>query len=899
MRRFLIVCTLVISMALSLNAFAGDLYGDNPRYVDGELLVKFNEDVIPTISGNNSLVTVGIIEADRLFTRFGATGFGSLYGDYVIKDLEYRDMTRNELKIKFPSGTDMELVAQEFAQLPTVEWAYPNALLPLFYQPNDPSINSQWFHEQIESRRAWDVVQGDSTIIVAALDTGVDWNHPDLWGNIWVNPGEDIDGDPRPAGDIFPDMPGTLGDWNDTDDDDNGLIDDFIGYDWVSGVNGHPDEDSNTPDNNPIDFNGHGTGCSGAMAQVGDNGIGGAGVAYKSKIMCLRVGYSAPDGNGFTQLASAVTSLLYARDNGAKIINMSFGGNSPYTPMNNAVQSAWNNNMLLFGAAGNDNSSQIQYPANYDHVISVAATEQNDNRAYFSNYGTWVDISAPGVDCLTAWFDDQYSSWQGTSVATPIAAGLGALVMQVFPNEDNSFWSDVIINTTDPDNSAQPIGSGRVNAYKAVTQYYWPELSFEEINIEGMGGNGHPDAGETITITMSVSNSEGWLDAQLAMARVDLDINGVTYNTQEVMLGNIPAGGSANNDGTPLSFTIPADGPDGVFANMTITVSADPNDYSLQDERRLLIGIPEFILVDDDGGATYDSYLTSDFEEMNMVYAHHDVAALANSPTAEDLNQFEFIFWMTGDVENPLDQDEIAALQGAMDAGKKVFLFGQTLDEQLSGTDFYANYLHAESATGAPTLVLESIEDAGGPIMNDSQLVLNGPGGAGNNDDPDVITPLDGAVAAYQYLNSTDPGGLYYTDNNYYLMYFAFAFEAASGFQSTTTRREVIQGMLEWCGTGVENEAKQPVPSNFDIVSAYPNPFNPSTTLQVAVPQTGDVSVKIYDVLGREVAELVNNTLTPGVHNFSWNAAGQATGIYFAVMQAEGVKKMTKLAYVK
>jgi subtilisin family serine protease len=246
----------------------------------------------------------------------------------------------------------------------------------------------------VDGPEAWDVTQGSSTVVIAVMDTGVDYNHPDLAGNIWSNPGE-------VAG-------------NTLDDDNNGYVDDIRGWDFVD------------DDNDPVDVQGHGTHVSGTIAAVGNNGIGVTGVCWQAKIMPLRT-FDAFSGGATS--ARIIAAIGYAVNKGAKVINASFGGPDYSQAEYDALSSANSAGVLFVAAAGNEtanNDTTPAYPAGYNlaNIISVAATDQNDGLTYFSNYGaTSVHVAAPGqniystvpADRLTIWsdnFDDgDISDW--------------------------------------------------------------------------------------------------------------------------------------------------------------------------------------------------------------------------------------------------------------------------------------------------------------------------------------------------------------------------------------------------------------------------------------------------------------------------------------------------------
>ena len=270
---------------------------------------------------------------------------------------------------------------------------------------NDPRAGDLWglFDTHgINAVDAWQASTNAQQIVVAVIDSGVDTSHPDLAGRIWVNPGEIAD--------------------NGVDDDNNGFVDDIHGWDFV--------EDDAVPN----DDNGHGTHVAGTIAAVRDNGVGIAGVADNARIMALR--FLNAGGSGY--ISDALSALEYAVDNGARISNNSWGGGGYSNAMSTMLDSVAGSHLFV-AAAGNSGQNidtSPQYPAAYpqNNILSVAAHDSSGQLAYFSNYGVnSVDISAPGVSILSSVPGTGYSSFNGTSMASPHAAGVAALLLGIDP----------------------------------------------------------------------------------------------------------------------------------------------------------------------------------------------------------------------------------------------------------------------------------------------------------------------------------------------------------------------------------------------------------------------------------------------------------------------------------
>jgi thermitase len=244
---------------------------------------------------------------------------------------------------------------------------------------------------------------------IAIVDTGVQYDHPDLSGKV------------------------------------------YLGYNFVDG------------NWDPYDLNGHGTHCAGIAAAVTDNGIGIAGMAPNASILAVKV----LDANGSGTLDNVASGIEYAADAGANVISLSLGGPSGSTTLQNAVDYAWNKGAVLVAAAGNNGSSAPTYPAYYSNVISVAATDSNDNKPSWSNYGSWVDVAAPGVNIYSTYPTNRYAYLSGTSMATPHVSGLAALLAA--QGRTNSQIRAAIQNTADPIAGTGTYWKyGRINAANAV-----------------------------------------------------------------------------------------------------------------------------------------------------------------------------------------------------------------------------------------------------------------------------------------------------------------------------------------------------------------------------------------------------------------------------------------------
>lgn len=316
--------------------------------------------------------------------------------------------------IEVPAAAAAQLLAA-LQQNKDVDYAEPDYTAEAVGTANDPyyTQGSEWHLAKIQAPAAWDTTTGDSNIIVAVVDSGVRASHPDLAGKV------------------------------------------LAGYDFVAN------------DNDPTDENGHGTAVSGTIAPASNNLLGVAGVAWGNPILPVRV----LDANGSGTYSAISNGIIYAADHGAKIINMSLGGTSSSSTLQDAVNYAWNKKCVLIAAAGNNGNDITFYPAACNNVVSVSATDPTDVRPTWSNYGSYVDVSAPGVDILTLYGADQYAAWSGTSFSSPVTSGVVALMASANPALSNTQLVDLLLKNSDDIGTVGYdiyYGNGRVNANRAV-----------------------------------------------------------------------------------------------------------------------------------------------------------------------------------------------------------------------------------------------------------------------------------------------------------------------------------------------------------------------------------------------------------------------------------------------
>jgi len=457
------------------------------KRVPGVLIVQFADGVAPFgKKAQSNSTTTGIYDVDELNLKYGVFDYFPLYPPKPPKKDALgpaADLPIDRYHVfQLDESVNLDSAAAAYAALPEVERVEFDYVAYIMRTPNDPQYPSEFQLNQasdhdVDAPEAWDLTVGNAQTILADTDTGTLWNHEDLHANIWVNPGEDLDSD----GVVM-----DADDMNGIDDDGNGYVDDLIGWDFVaSGGSPWPGEDYLYEDNDPKDFNGHGTHTSGTIDAVTNNGTGVCGMAGGfgptepgCRLMCLRMGWSFNDGgseNGQTYMSYVAKAFRYAADNGARAINYSFGS-SGGGGIEAATDYAVNAGVVICAAAGNDNGPVSGYLQARSDVLCIASTTSGDLKSSFSNYGPEVDVSAPGSNIrstVSSHYSPGYAIFSGTSMATPHVVGLVGLIRSLNPLLTRQEVFDIIKNSADNIDGLNPpyagkLGTGRINAYRAV-----------------------------------------------------------------------------------------------------------------------------------------------------------------------------------------------------------------------------------------------------------------------------------------------------------------------------------------------------------------------------------------------------------------------------------------------
>ena len=437
MKRNFIYFFILVLFVNTQVVFAQSNSDDSSRitYTPGELIVRLQADA-------------SAAELDAFSNKLGAVSVSPVFSPTT--PAGQHPGLQNIFLIRFPTKWALEPLQRRYARHPAIETVELNRLNQPCAEivPNDPNYGEQWNLRLMNMSAAWGIEQGNPAVTVAVVDSGIASGHPEFRSQLWRNGGE---------------IPG-----NGIDDDRNGYIDDIHGWDFSDAPTLPGGGDWKVRDNEPEDETGHGTHVSGIIAAAGNNGVGIAGIAWKCRLMPLRAGFKYGGGE-YLQNDDLAAAIVYAADNGARVINMSWGDWVNAFIIEDSLAYAEARGCVLVGAAGNSGSLGSFYPAALKRVISVAGLGQGNQLYSDSNFGATVDIAAPGEDILSTDIDGGYQNRSGTSMAAAHVSGVAGLVIAANPDWTNTEVQENLIATADPLFINALVGAGSLDAHAALT----------------------------------------------------------------------------------------------------------------------------------------------------------------------------------------------------------------------------------------------------------------------------------------------------------------------------------------------------------------------------------------------------------------------------------------------
>jgi serine protease len=947
-----IVIILLLLICLPLLSFK-----DNGEYrvIDGN--------VISRGPGNKYLVGVVNVmfknQPDKVKTNnFGIESLDNLIKSYDVEKIIQRHPLKSNIKarkigdddlakiyaVKYNSSIDpfdfSEILMNKFPG--TFQWAEPSFVYDCDFVPNDPIINGQWHLSKINAFQAWDICQGDTNVIVGIVDSGTDFDHPDLSANIKLRYQDPV---------------------NSIDDDMNGYVDDFYGWDFYYN------------DNNPSIMPGgnvHGSHVAGCVSQVTNNGIHGGGIGFKVKLLTSK---HTDDTNPESSLYNTDNGIAYCYQNGAKVINCSFG-NSTYSAYSQTiVNNAWANGTIICASAGNGDASGIgqnwaRYPASYDHVISTAATSSNDVKATFSNYHSTVDVCSPGEGILSTLYNNTYATYDGTSMASPITAGTVALIISKYPGWTPQQVVDRLKLGVDSIYNLNPtyvgmLGTGRVNAFKCLSDYPILKLLSCSHNDSLYGNNDKVyDVDEVIPIQVSLKNTfiQG-SNVSIRLTTTDPDVELVQ---DSVYVGDVPAFGTF---GTNMNYTfrVKAKSSCSIDKSVTFKLSNSSNCYTDNSANTFTIKFRQGfathninnlkLALTSDGaiGKKAQSYGTglyfgngntnNIFESGLMIGISNtqvsDVCRKGTTPANASDTDFvplqNYALYTPGTVSSQdgngrFNDNGAGASKIGVEVTQKSYAFNGVNDSN------YILFRYTIKNTNSNTLNnlfggIFTVFSPSGSISN-SITRYDAQNNLGYTYSPDNtglyigVALMTGQTINFKAIPLTDiingfttaekwqtlssgvfndsigPGSNAFTIAVGPLSIASnqtesFGFALIRGYSLEDLKNKAVIAKAKYNANVSVNPISDIIPNKFELLQNYPNPFNPETKIKFAIPENTLVKINIYDVLGREIQTLVNEKLTAGIYEYSFNGSSLPSGAYFYRITTDKYINVKRMLLIK
>ena len=956
MSRHPILSSLIFSALCIIPLFANGGEGEN------RIFIKIAE---TRIIGAEKNTLTGIEAADMILLEYGVIGKQKAF--MLGKKPDNAGLSR-VFSVELPVNTDLLKVTERLNLIDGIDYAEPAPERQLFslkskdngvgfpeidYLPNDPLYSMQWFLPSVYAPAAWDYEKGDASVIIAIVDNGVDWDHPDLQSQIWSNPGE---------------IP-----YNGVDDDNNGFIDDIRGWDFV-----HNDNDPSNfgdPDTSSGEFGYHGTHVAGITAAATGNGVGGAGMAPDCKIMPVKAGIH-------DLISYSVSGIIYAYENGAKVINCSYGKGGWSSAEEDAIDNATAAGALVVAAAGNDGIYYMNYPAANENALSVAALDVDNGKSGFSTYHSSVDICAPGSNIFSTWVTNSgsptYGFAGGTSMASPLTAGVAALLFSKYPIWTPDQVRVKLQNSSDDIYSVNPeysgyLGSGKVNAYRAVGESL-PGirfLSFEIDDSEGGDGDNIPEPGDSLSIIVTLGNA--FQDAFDVIGEISTSHSQVDIFQTTSDFGDISTGGSGDNSDNPFRVYL-GSMPEGEEVNFVLNITTEDN-YTFLLNFTMIVTPPyanhnvgEIIATITNFGAfgyqefpyNTNSTLIGEgfrFDGGDNVLYHGSMALGLNQnrvcssiyresqfPQKFEWADEEPIVMVSPGVKS--DQESsvtyhdhsvfVAIMATTISVEQKSYAFNDDPDDDFIIMEYYYTNTSDTSFTGflaglfmdwdiGPNLNYNSvgysavegtgymyIYDTNSPIYGVTPLThplyahraidneLYTYGSLGLND-PNLFQFMDGSIGSASALNGdyshvTSVGPFDIAPDSTVTV--AFAIVAGSNLNDylvNSGQAKIMYAAIN--GLGALSSFTSG--NNMTLGVPNPNPFNQTISFTLSMIQSGRVEIKVFDVLGRTVDEVHQGILPVGETRFNWSAGEMSSGVYFLQAISANQNNVHKLILLK
>lgn len=926
---------ILVLFSAVLNAQNRIIMKGSKAYLSNTIIIKLKTFPKPALSKS--------AEIERIFKNIINTTVQSVQNTFHSNTSALNDI----YTVRFSSEQDPLILAAKLSRSPEVLWAEPRYLHRVGIVPNDPNYGAQNYLQKIKAEQAWDITTGDSTIVIGIIDTGVDWDHPDLQKNMWLNTDE---------------IPS-----NSVDDDNNGFIDDYRGWDF-GGLVGVEDNDPREDDPD------HGTHVAGLASAVGNNGTGIASVGFSSKLMPVKVSTDAyRDAFGNPYVVFGFEGIAYAVENGAHIINCSWGSNSYSRLGEDVINFAVSRGALIIGASGNESTDESHFPSDYPGVLSVSSVNQNDVRSGFSNFGEGVDVSAPGESIYSTWQDDSYTYLSGTSMAAPIVAGLAALVKSRFPSFTPVQIGEQIRINSDPiddlnNTYKRKLGFGRINALNAVSvqnskSVRAVEISFSD-NVSGSNGNGIFQSGETVEISIKLKNI---LNPTTSLQVTLENTNNYAQISEPVF--NAGALNTSDSLSHVFRFTISNSVPknyklsfilnysDGSYSDYQwLSLNVNPTYYTQQSGNVKLtitsegrLGFNDYPENTQGDGFTYRNSNNLLFEGSFILGTSG--TKVSDAARSQDINSqesdFKVLHPFTLSIPGTVADEQGFGVFNDDDAGSSKIGIETILNSFSYALIPYNDFiiirydLVNKSGSDIPNLFAGIFFDWDLVDGSEDKAEYNSENNFGYvwHNGLDTLPIVGSALISsdnynyYAILNSGDDSGfgIYdgftdaekwqamsegiskkeagpddvsfvlsggpFTVNSNDTLKVAFAVAAHDSLEGL--REAIISSRTKYQNILTDVPEQDQIVLEFNLGQNYPNPFNPSTRINWTIERSGPVKIVLYDILGNEVKTILNEYKQAGIYSTSFDAGQLASGVYIYKLYTPGFQSAKKMILIR
>ncbi|TKB98719.1 S8/S53 family peptidase [Pedobacter cryophilus] len=872
-----------------------------------------------------------------------------VFGDLAVKTLadqqKINDNGLNRIfEVGFESDISIEQVINEVLKDPGIEYAEPRFIYQTSTTPNDVDYVAgfQNYLDQVKAPQAWDIQPNANGVIIAIVDSGSDLQHVDLATNIYQNTADPANG---------------------IDDDNDGYIDNFRGWDFVGTSAANVVEDNN-PDV-PADSLDHGIHVSGLASAVTNNSIGISSIAQTAKLMILKVG---ADDNA-RAIYRGYDGIIYAANHGAKIINCSWGGPGGGAFGQDVINYAVSKGCLVVAAAGNDGDRELIYPAAYKGAFTVANVRADDVKSSSSSYGYHVSISSPGASIYSTVNRDRYGYKSGTSMATPIVSSAAALVLAKNPGLTGVQVGELLrLNTDDissisgNSNFQDQLGNGRLNVFKALNAMNMPSLRNQKTTISDKSLGAYA-IGDTLSYYFDLKNvlqASSDINVTLSSTNASVQVLNATLTTGAFAASETKKIGpfkvvvkQGTLDNTSVLFklsysSISSSYQDKEFFNTTVnldyqnitvnkvytTITSNGRvgfsgdnasnglgfvykDFSLLYEAALMIGNAADKVSNNARGI--NGVVDNHFNKVvrvgkinNSVAAYEGVATssdlLSPSPLNIEVKNRQIAYKDSPDDKYVVVEYEIFNKSTATINNIYVALFTDwDVDDGTKNLVKYdaglkMGYTYASTPL-SPYAGVKLLSAEANPLFYPlSYQVASDLLQDGSFTIAEKYQTLSSGVGATSLGSGNGLDVMFVIGNGTYSIPVNGSVKVAFAFIAGDNITDISNSAIVAQAKYTQLlTAVEPVftAKGFDVAQNFPNPVKQETQISIYLPGNGKTTIEIYDLTGKKIFTLLNAELKKGTHSFNLDASNLNSGIYFYKTSFEGLEKVMKMVVIK